>query len=109
MTVGAERRDHAGKCNMPRQQSGRPFAMHIDFDEANACILPKHATARMKIAAGGMGNTDRYNGGNSVREMDKETDTEKETCVPEFEGKLITEAVARSLHQGVKSLPWQKA
>ena len=76
--------------------------MHIDFDEANACILPKHATARMKIAAGGTGNTDRYNGGNSVREMDKETDTEKETCVPEFEGKLITEAVARKLASGSK-------
>jgi ABC-type Na+ transport system ATPase subunit NatA len=56
----------------------------------------------MKIATGGTGNTDRYTGGKPVREMDKETDTEKETCVPEFEGKLITEAVARKLASGSK-------
>ena len=101
MTVGAERRTTLENV-ICRVSSQAALAMHIDFDEANACILPKHATARMKIAAGRTGNTDRYNGGNSVREMDKETDTEKETCVPEFEGKLITEAVARKLASGSK-------
>ena len=101
VTVGAERRTTLENV-ICRVSSQAALAMHIDFDEANACILPKHATARMKIAAGRTGNTDRYNGGNSVREMDKETDTEKETCVPEFEGKLITEAVARKLASGSK-------
>ena len=101
VTVGAERRTTLENV-ICRVSSQAALAMHIDFDEANACILPKHATARMKIATGGTGNTDRYTGGKPVREMDKETDTEKETCVPEFEGKLITEAVARKLASGSK-------
>ena len=85
VTVGAERRTTLENV-ICRVSSQAALAMHIDFDEANACILPKHATARMKIAAGRTGNTD----------------TEKETCVPEFEGKLITEAVARKLASGSK-------
>ncbi len=101
VTVGAERRTTLENV-ICRVSSQAALAMHIDFDEANACILPKHATARMKIATGGTGNTDRYTGGKPVREMDKETDTEKETCVPEFEGKLITEAVARKLASAIK-------
>ena len=40
--------------------------------------------------------------------MDKEADTEKETCVPEFEGKLITEAVARKLASGSKKFALAK-
>lgn len=120
VTIGAERRTTLENV-ICRVSSQAALAMHIDFDEANACILPKHATARMRIAAGETGNAGRYNGGNpggntfgemaretgaekkTGKKSGKEPDNEVESCVPIFEGKLITEAVARKLAAGSKT------
>lgn len=67
------------------------LAMHIDFDEANACMLPRDASARM-----------RTGGAAAPAAPSKETapsaaPLKEEAAPPAFEGKLITEAVARRL------------
>lgn len=92
-----------------RVSSQAALAMHIDFDEANACMLPKSATARMRIVM-----EEPTAGIKTVAEISEQkkiavperTDTgidrgrgreEPEAAEPPFEGKLITEAVARRL------------
>lgn len=101
-----------------RVSSEAALAMHIDFDEANACMLPKKATARMKI----MGMcTDSQCRAVSCRPETPESEgiPLKRTCslentlaetlpqvaIPQeavlgekiFDGKLMTEAMARQL------------
>lgn len=60
------------------------LAMHIDFDEANACMLPRDATARMRTA----------------RKSPATVQTAAPPASAVFTGKLITEAVARQLAAG---------
>ena len=98
------------------------LAMHIDYDEANACMLPGNAAIRMRVSpcadeavgdeggnarseSGGRGNT---GGGNAKAETVRsgkpaemtgqaEADRHSAGGFMTFEGKLITEAVARKL------------
>lgn len=76
------------------------LVMHIDFDEANACLLPKNSTARVRKRKG-MGQT--------IRSREEEKTEENQKREPEnllitengqsllIGGKLITESVARKL------------
>lgn len=65
------------------EQAG--LAMHIDFDEANACMLGKNATARMRLAAPAQ---------NCAPAAKAEVSQPARAA---FEGKLVTEADARRL------------
>ena len=67
------------------------LAMHIDLDEANACMLPPNATARMRTALA------------APRCAGAETAAPGKETV--FQGKLVTEAAARQLAaEGVSTL-----
>ena len=115
-------------CRVSSQAS---LAMHIDYDEANACMLPKNASVRMRIFSGtrtaaGTGELAltegkaelEYQGKPDFRpepeyRLGPEQRLEPEhrlrpECLSEpdrrlaggmsvFEGKLVTEAVARQL------------
>lgn len=87
-----------------RVSSQAALAMHIDFDEANACMLPKNATARMKTktvmegTAAGSADAAAVSAGESA--LRNTAAGEPEESAPLFEGKLITEAVARRLAAG---------
>lgn len=98
------------------------LAMHIDYDEANACMLPKHATARMQLSSPALcsrktakAESDEKqpegcpagptkSGEQCVREKQTESSASDRTAVKTesggeiaFDGKLITEACAREL------------
>ena len=84
VTIGGERKITLENV-ICRVSSQAALAMHIDFDEANACMLPKNATARMRISGGACAG---------------DTCGDRKAPKPAaanafFEGKLITEAVAR--------------
>lgn len=84
VTIGGERKITLENV-ICRVSSQAALAMHIDFDEANACMLPRNATARMRVS-GGAGAAD--------------TCVDRKASKPAagnavYEGKLITEAVAR--------------
>lgn len=115
-----------------RVSSQAALAMHIDYDEANACLLPANAVIRMRVApsgdeavgtgirnAGGeksgikntgsertgAENTRSGNTGGDIagvrRPAEMTRQAEADGCTNggfmTFEGKLITEAVARKL------------
>lgn len=91
-----------------RVSSSAALAMHIDFDEANACMLPKNATARMKVAkaacgkAAGSGNCGSGNAGMAASGAgcSSGSQAEAKTCSQQkltFEGKLMTERDAANL------------
>jgi len=67
------------------------LAMHIDFDEANACMLPRNASARMRAA------------GEAPPAAVPAPAAAEPPAPAVFEGKLITEAVARQLAAGCGS------
>ncbi len=83
------------------------LAMHIDYDEANACMLPGNATIRMRVspcedeAAGDEGGNAKAETVRSGRPAEMtgqaEADRHSDGGFMTFEGKLITEAVARKL------------
>lgn len=86
VTIGGERKITLENV-ICRVSSQAALAMHIDFDEANACMLPKNATARMRVSGGACAE-------------DSCADRKAPKPAPlsaVFEGKLITEAVARRL------------
>lgn len=101
VTIGGERKITLENV-ICRVSSQAALAMHIDFDEANACMLPKNATARMRVS-GDVCAEQTYRGGKSegisvmaVEEADRKAPKPAGGSVF-FEGKLITEAVARQL------------
>ena len=69
-----------------RVGEGAGLAMHIDVDEANACMLPRNASARMRPKA-------------ETAASSPPPDAAPPVPAGEalFEGKLITEATARQL------------
>lgn len=77
------------------------LAMHIDFDEANGCMLQKNALAKMRVstkkktAAEAAYITEKTKVCDTVDAESEKSNTE--ITVKEFEGKLITEAIARQL------------
>ena len=122
VTIGGERKITLENV-ICRVSSQAALAMHIDFDEANACMLPKNATARMRVSGGvytgetcadslckeqrkengpGSGNaavqtcrSGKYE--NTAAAAIGEADRKAPAASSVFEGKLITEAVARRL------------
>lgn len=79
------------------------LAMHIDFDEANGCMLKKNAVAKMRVSA--KKKTAKEVTPASTTQKTKSCDVvdqeiekiDRGTVVKEFDGKLITEAIARQL------------
>ncbi len=70
------------------EQAG--LAMHIDFDEANACMISKNATARMRLAGPAAACA-----ATPVTHVSPASSQEKAPAA--FSGKLITEADAQRL------------
>lgn len=100
------------------------LALHIDSDEANACMLAPNAAVQMRILNAGIstagsaldtgnvlndGNTADASSASTVGSTSavcrKTADSADaaETAPPAFEGKLITEAIARKLAAGCKA------
>lgn len=73
------------------------LAMHIDFDEANACMLPAGAMAGIKADLSGAAAA-------GVTQPVREPARQEEV----FDGKLITEAVARQIAGRTKTLTVKK-
>ena len=82
------------------------LAMHIDFDEANGCMLKKNAMAKMRVSKKAYGSkksvqvhvtqeAKSYTTGG--KEPDKIDEGTSGDSVKEFDGKLITEAIARKM------------
>lgn len=98
VTLGGERKVTLENV-ICRVSDKAALAMHIDFDEANACMLPKNATARMRV------QNPSPEAGTLAGKLSPalaERDVSAVKSVPEpsvtvFTGKLITEAVARDL------------
>lgn len=105
VTLQGERRItmHNVICRVSRDAG---LAMHIDFDEANGCMLKNNSTARMKVV------------GKCSLTVDSQGIKERENTVPvdnlqktgtEYEEKLITEAVAyKIVGDKVRSLTIKK-
>ena len=82
------------------------LAMHIDFDEANGCMLKKNAMAKMRVSRKvhspkeavqenvTKGAKPCTTDGNGASRIDAGTSKDS---VKEFDGKLITEAIARQM------------
>lgn len=101
VTIGGERKITLENV-ICRVSSQAALAMHIDFDEANACMLPKNATARMRVLGDIYPEQARRSG--KCEEISAMAVEEAGRKAPKpaaggavFEGKLITEAVARRL------------
>lgn len=101
VTIGGERKITLENV-ICRVSSQAALAMHIDFDEANACMLPKNATARMRVLGDICPEQARRSG--KCEEISAMAVEEAGRKAPKpaaggavFEGKLITEAVARRL------------
>lgn len=82
------------------------LAMHIDFDEANACMLKKNAMARMRIS-GKKCSAKKSAQGYAMQETEPHAAENKADekiaegagrgIAKDFDGKLITEAIARQM------------
>lgn len=82
------------------------LAMHIDFDEANGCMLKNNSTARMRSVGKRPLIVDSW--GIKEKENTISVDNLQKTGT-EYEGKLITEAVAyKIVGDKVKSLTIKK-
>lgn len=99
VTIGGERKITLENV-ICRVSSQAALAMHIDFDEANACMLPKNATARMRVLGDVCAEQACRSG--KCEEISAIAVEEADRKAPKpaaggavFEGKLITEAVAR--------------
>ncbi len=95
-----------------RVSSTAGLAMHIDYDEANACMLPKNATARMRLQTPccsieqtpakekqpvkSCAEEKKSPEAKPEKEI-KPCDQPKEKPETVFTGKLITEAIAKEL------------
>ena len=93
-----------------RVSSTAGLAMHIDYDEANACMLPKNATAKMRLQTPCCSLEKTPVKPHAEEKIEQKpavkTEPEKEKIPcdepvkkPEtvFNGKLITEAIAKEL------------
>ena len=102
-----------------RVSASAGLAMHIDFDEANACMLPSGATARMTVCGDivGSGAAEKaqtaaaaLNG--SVRNNPNQQKAGQPAGMPQceeiFDGKLITESIARQIAGRTRKLSLQK-
>lgn len=100
-----------------RVSSEAGLAMHIDFDEANACMLPAGATARMTVCessvkvVGARRMIEEISVGNCQKTKRSEVASglaENAQSAATFDGKLITEAKAREIAGKTRTLSLQK-
>ena len=74
------------------------LAMHIDYDEANACMLPGNTMIRMRVSSACGAEAVKHTAAKPIEMMkQEEADRHAPGGFMTFEGKLITEAVARKL------------
>lgn len=78
-----------------RVSSSAGFAMHIDYDEANCCMLSKNAKARISIGVPAFSQKCCTEKSKSEKVFEAAAPIEKKHRV--FDGKLITESVAKQL------------
>lgn len=88
-----------------RVSSAAGLAMHIDFDEANACMLPPGATARMTVCREEVGQKTALLSAANQKTTQPAGPQASAEC---FDGKLITEAIARQIAGRTKALSLQK-
>ena len=77
-------------------QSG--LAMHIDLDEANACLLPKRGIGKIKVRRGG--KSGQRNRKEAKKKPSDEVLVTEDSLPCLVGGKLLTEAAARQLTAG---------
>lgn len=81
-----------------RVSSQAGLAMHIDLDEANACLLPKGGTGKIKMR--GDGKPGQRKGEEAQKKLPDEVLVTEESLPCLVGGKLLTEAAARQLTAG---------